>query len=99
MLSCSHQHEHPPTCSYQPGDQLPVPAGFTTHGLPVGLQIVGRRLDEATVLRAGRAFEEATGYGTGRPPVPRTEMFRSKLKVRPSSVKVKFLANTPGTGH
>jgi amidase len=46
---------------------LSVPAGFTTHGLPVGLQIVGRHLGEATVLRAGRAFERATGYGTRRP--------------------------------
>jgi amidase len=41
----------------------------------VGLQIVGCHPDEAIVLRAGRAFEEATGYGTSRPPVQRTEMF------------------------
>jgi amidase len=46
---------------------LSVPAGFTANGLPVGLQIVGRHLDEATVLRAGLAFERATGYGTRRP--------------------------------
>ena len=36
---------------------LTIPAGFTAAGLPVGLQIVGRRYDEATVLRAGAAFE------------------------------------------
>ena len=36
-----------------------VPAGFTRAGLPVGLQIVGRPYDEATVFRAAAAFEEA----------------------------------------
>ncbi len=36
-----------------------VPAGFTHDGLPVGLQIIGRRYDEATVLRASARFEEA----------------------------------------
>jgi aspartyl-tRNA(Asn)/glutamyl-tRNA(Gln) amidotransferase subunit A len=34
-----------------------VPAGFTANGLPVGLQIVGRHLDDALVLRASAAFE------------------------------------------
>ncbi|MEY9966167.1 aspartyl-tRNA(Asn)/glutamyl-tRNA(Gln) amidotransferase subunit A [Streptacidiphilus sp. MAP12-16] len=34
-----------------------VPIGTTTDGRPVGLQIVGRRLADATVLRAARAFE------------------------------------------
>jgi len=36
-----------------------VPAGFTSSGLPVGLQIAGRRLADATVLRAAAAFEQA----------------------------------------
>jgi len=34
-----------------------IPCGFTSHGLPAGLQIVGRMHDEATVLRAARAYE------------------------------------------
>jgi amidase len=46
---------------------LSVPAGFTPGGLPVGLQIVGRYTDELTVLQAGHAFEQATGFGQRRP--------------------------------
>jgi amidase len=46
-----------------------VPAGFTPEGLPVGVQIVGRPFADATVLRAARAFERATGYGERRPPL------------------------------
>jgi aspartyl-tRNA(Asn)/glutamyl-tRNA(Gln) amidotransferase subunit A len=41
---------------------LSLPCGFTSAGLPVGLQIVGRTFDEATVLRAGHAYEQATGW-------------------------------------
>jgi Asp-tRNA(Asn)/Glu-tRNA(Gln) amidotransferase A subunit family amidase len=36
-----------------------VPCGFTAAGLPVALQLVGRRFDDATVLRAARAYENA----------------------------------------
>jgi aspartyl-tRNA(Asn)/glutamyl-tRNA(Gln) amidotransferase subunit A len=36
-----------------------VPCGFTKDGLPVGLQIVGRRFADNTVLRVAAAFEEA----------------------------------------
>jgi amidase len=46
-----------------------VPAGFTPEGLPVGVQIIGRPFADATVLRAARAFEQATGYGERRPPL------------------------------
>jgi len=46
---------------------ISVPCGFTAEGLPVGLQIVGRRGDDAGVLRLARAFEEATRVGQVRP--------------------------------
>jgi aspartyl-tRNA(Asn)/glutamyl-tRNA(Gln) amidotransferase subunit A len=36
---------------------ISVPAGFTPAGLPVGLQIVGKRFDDVGVLRLARAFE------------------------------------------
>jgi len=39
-----------------------VPAGLTGDGLPLGLQIIGRAFDEATVLRAGRAIEAAANF-------------------------------------
>jgi aspartyl-tRNA(Asn)/glutamyl-tRNA(Gln) amidotransferase subunit A len=46
-----------------------VPCGFTNEGLPIGLQIVGRRFDEATVLRASAAFEAIRPWAQRRPPV------------------------------
>jgi aspartyl-tRNA(Asn)/glutamyl-tRNA(Gln) amidotransferase subunit A len=46
-----------------------VPAGFTDEGLPVGLQIVGRRFDDLTVLKAARAFEQALPWASHRPPL------------------------------
>lgn len=41
---------------------LSLPCGFTPTGLPMGLQIVGRPFDEATVIRVGHAYEQATGW-------------------------------------
>jgi aspartyl-tRNA(Asn)/glutamyl-tRNA(Gln) amidotransferase subunit A len=46
---------------------LQVPVGFTAGGLPVGMQIVGARFDEATVLRIGAAYEAATEWHRRRP--------------------------------
>ena len=44
-----------------------VPCGFTAGGLPIGLQIVGRPFDEATVLRAADAFQRLTDFHARRP--------------------------------
>jgi aspartyl-tRNA(Asn)/glutamyl-tRNA(Gln) amidotransferase subunit A len=46
-----------------------IPAGFTDDGLPVGLQIVGRHLDDALVLKASAAFERVRPWAHRRPPV------------------------------
>ncbi len=44
-----------------------VPCGFTEAGFPVGLQIVGKRTDELSVLRAAAAFESARPWHDKRP--------------------------------
>jgi len=46
-----------------------VPVGFTRAGLPVGLQIVGRRHADHTVLAASAAFEAAQPWADRRPPI------------------------------
>jgi aspartyl-tRNA(Asn)/glutamyl-tRNA(Gln) amidotransferase subunit A len=46
---------------------LALPCGFAPNGLPVSLQLSGRPFDEATVLRAGHAYEQATEWHTRRP--------------------------------
>lgn len=45
-----------------------VPCGFTKNGLPIGLQIVGRRFDDVAVLRVSGAFEKARPWAQHRPP-------------------------------
>jgi len=46
-----------------------VPAGFTRDGLPVGMQIVGRHLDDPLVLRASACFEAARPWRDQWPPI------------------------------
>jgi aspartyl-tRNA(Asn)/glutamyl-tRNA(Gln) amidotransferase subunit A len=48
---------------------ISVPCGFSPNGLPIGLQLAGRWWDEATVLRAAHAYEQATDWHTKRPPL------------------------------
>ncbi len=47
---------------------ISIPAGFA-NGLPIGLQIIGKPLDEETILRIAYAFEQATGWGKQTPAV------------------------------
>jgi aspartyl-tRNA(Asn)/glutamyl-tRNA(Gln) amidotransferase subunit A len=46
---------------------ISVPCGLTADGLPIGAQLLGRPLDEATLLRAGAVIEAAVGLGDRRP--------------------------------
>ena len=46
-----------------------IPCGFTAAGLPVGLQIVGRRFDDLGVLQMSAAFEAARPWASLRPPI------------------------------
>jgi len=48
---------------------LSVPCGFIASGLPVGMQLIGRPFEEATLYRFGGAYEEAISSGSGGPQV------------------------------
>ncbi|MCB8881667.1 Asp-tRNA(Asn)/Glu-tRNA(Gln) amidotransferase subunit GatA [Acidisoma cellulosilytica] len=47
---------------------MSVPAGLDAHGLPLGLQVLGRHFDEETVFAVGAALEKAAGF-TGLPQI------------------------------
>jgi amidase len=49
---------------------ISVPAGFTPDGLPVGLQLVGRRRADWDLLSIAAVFEAATGYAQATPSLP-----------------------------
>ncbi len=44
-----------------------IPCGWTKDGLPTGMQIIGKRLDELTVLQASKAFQEIASWQDKRP--------------------------------
>ncbi|MBI2361726.1 MAG: Asp-tRNA(Asn)/Glu-tRNA(Gln) amidotransferase subunit GatA, partial [Deltaproteobacteria bacterium] len=46
---------------------LSLPCGFDSDGLPIGLQIIGKHLDEATILRIAYAYEQATDWHKRKP--------------------------------
>ncbi len=48
---------------------ITVPCGFTTDGLPVGMQIAGKPFDEPTVLRAGYTYQQHARWFERRPPI------------------------------
>lgn len=41
---------------------MSVPCGFSTAGLPIGMQVIGRPFDETTVFRLGQAYENRTDF-------------------------------------
>jgi Asp-tRNA(Asn)/Glu-tRNA(Gln) amidotransferase A subunit family amidase len=58
------------TCPFNQVGQCPalsVPAGFSADGLPMGLQVVGHRFDDLTVMRIGAALEEVLRLDQARP--------------------------------
>ncbi len=59
-------------CWYLSSTESPVlalPCGFSTSGLPIGLQIAGRFRDDWGLLQFGHAYESAAAHGTLRPPI------------------------------
>jgi aspartyl-tRNA(Asn)/glutamyl-tRNA(Gln) amidotransferase subunit A len=61
------EFSYPFNMSWNPAASLPC--GFTSGGLPVGMQIVGRRFDDLGVLQASAAFEAALPWADKRPPL------------------------------
>ena len=47
---------------------ISLPCGFTQSGLPIGLQLIARRFEEPTLLRAAYAYEQTTTWHARRPP-------------------------------
>ena len=48
---------------------ISLPCGFTSQGLPIGLQLLARPFDEATLLSAAHAFERTTTFHGAKPPL------------------------------
>ena len=53
-------------CGYP---SISIPCGFTTKGMPVGLQIVGKPFQESTVLRTAYAYEQSTTWHNIKPKI------------------------------
>ena len=62
------QFSYPFNMTQQPA--ATVPCGFTSAGLPVGLQIVGPRHSDERVLAAAKAYQDATEWSRRRPDLP-----------------------------
>jgi aspartyl-tRNA(Asn)/glutamyl-tRNA(Gln) amidotransferase subunit A len=46
---------------------LSMPCGFTSGGMPIGLQIIGDDFQEETILKVGHAYEQTTAWHKQRP--------------------------------
>lgn len=46
---------------------ISIPCGFTSNGLPIGMQILGKHFDELKILKIARMFEKETGYHKIKP--------------------------------
>ena len=53
---------------------ISVPCGFTSEGLPVGVQIMGKPRGEAALLQVAKKFEQAIGISNQLPITPKTNL-------------------------
>jgi aspartyl-tRNA(Asn)/glutamyl-tRNA(Gln) amidotransferase subunit A len=69
-LSTLVHHEYPANITGLPA--LSVPCGFSEAGLPIGFQVIGRPLQEATLFQIGHAYEAVTPWHTRKPDLSRS---------------------------
>ena len=62
--------------NYIGGCGLSLPAGFSSGGLPIGIQLIGGPFADATLVRIGRAFQMATEWHLRRPDLSKWESGR-----------------------
>ena len=67
MLSAIMQYTGVPSLTGLPA--LAVPCGFDSDGLPVGMQLIGKPFDEATLFRVGAAYQALTDFHHKAPPI------------------------------
>lgn len=67
MLSAIMQYTGVPSLTGLPA--LAVPCGFDADGLPVGMQLIGKPFDEATLFRVGAAYQALTDFHRKAPPI------------------------------
>ena len=67
MLSAIMQYTGVPSLTGLPA--LAVPCGFDPDGLPVGMQLIGKPFDEATLFRVGVAYQALTDFHHKAPPI------------------------------
>jgi aspartyl-tRNA(Asn)/glutamyl-tRNA(Gln) amidotransferase subunit A len=48
---------------------ISIPCGFSTDGLPIGIQVLGKPFDEGSVIHVAHAYEQRAGWKERRPPV------------------------------
>ena len=68
MLSAIMQFTGVPSLTGLPS--MSVPCGFSDEGLPIGMQIIGRPFDEATIFRVGHAYQRCTDWHKQKPSLP-----------------------------
>ena len=66
-LAARFRYTAPFNMSGQP--TLTLPGGLNSDGVPIGFQIVSRAFDEAGILAAGHAYQQATDWHLRRPPI------------------------------
>ena len=62
---------------------ISVPCGFAEvdgQRLPIGLQLLGKALDEARILQIAHAYEQSTDWHKARPPIAQTVIHKSSAQ-------------------